>query len=125
MTSELCASNSNRKHDPAKTLIHEIAHTQGIRHGEMDRSLKRSHCGGTDNRPAPWAYDFQIRAKKADLPKTEEQRTERMKSLVATRQAKAEAALVRWERKLRFAKTKVAKYRRVVRGYIKRAEAVR
>lgn len=101
--------------DLAHTLAHEIAHTNGVRHSEMDAGLKRCHHGGTDDAPTPWADGLEIRAK-AEKPKPEV-------DLVSERARHAGEMLVRWERRVKAATTKMKSWRRKVAYYEKKAAA--
>lgn len=99
--------------DLARTLAHEIAHTNGVRHREMHGELKRCCRGGSDDVAVPWADGLPVRAK-APKPKAD--------PLVA-REAKALAMLERWTRKARLAATKVRKYRKELERVQRRAAA--
>lgn len=104
--------------DAAVTLVHELMHCRGLRHRDMPPGMKR--CGGHDY-PTPWLpAGLRIRAK--DAP-AEVPREDRLAALKARREEKARADLARWEKRLRLARTKVAKYRARVRGYERRAAA--
>lgn len=102
--------------DLAKTLAHEIAHTNGVRHSEMDGALKRCCRGGTDDAPTPWADGMEIRAKDAKPASS-------MDARIAERAEKARASLDRWERKAKAAAKWAAKWRRKVAYYERRAAA--
>lgn len=104
--------------DMARTLAHEIAHTNGVSHAEMNCCHKREHNGGTDNAPVPWAEGLRVRAKAVEPAPIV-----LIDSVVAERAAHAAAMLSTWERKVKAAKTRCAKWRRKVAYYERKAAA--
>ncbi len=102
--------------EAARVTVHEIAHTLGLRHGEMDRSLRA--CRPTGDEDTSWANGLLLRMKEVKAaPKPADR--------VAQREERSRDALARWERRLALAKTKVRTYRRKVAYYERRAAAGR
>ena len=72
--------------------------------------------------PPGWCLDF----KAADFDRPEKPKpspAERRAALIAKREARARELLAEWEKKERRATKKVREYRKVVRGYERRAAA--
>jgi hypothetical protein len=91
---------------------HELSHSRGVRHPEL-----RGGCAGKVHgqlRRPNWAEGLQLRLK---APKAKPTPIDR----VARRAAKVDADLARWERRLKLAKTKVAKLKAKQRYYLLRA----
>lgn len=61
----------------------------------------------------------------APLPKRERARRDRPEGLVATRAAKVDTQIATWERKLKYAKTRLAKLRRKQKYYSKKGQVTR
>lgn len=110
--------------DAAVTTVHELMHCRGLRHRDMPAGMKR--CGGSDY-PTPWLHDgLQIVASKtqpAEHAAAGQTTEERRAALLRRREEKAAAMLVRWQRRLRLARTKVRRYSLSVRRYERRRQA--
>lgn len=95
----------------AQLLEHEIAHNLGLRHGEMHPSTRR----GAAREPGSWEEGM-------ELPRLREEPSKPSpEDRVAQREAKARKMLERWERKVKLAKTRLAKWAAKVRYYERRA----
>lgn len=109
--------------DFACVAVHEMEHSLGLQHHEMldggghsrTTRLCRLSPGARE-----WIHTLQIRAKpKAPVLS----RAERTTALLDKREAKAKLALATWERRLKLARTKVAKYKATVKRYDRRRAA--
>jgi hypothetical protein len=104
--------------DLALVFEHELAHNAGLGHADMTDDVK--WCRG----PVPtWASGFLPADFAPAPPKPKPSRAERLAALKFDRECAAREKLERWERRLKLARTKVAKYRLAVRGYERRKVA--
>lgn len=94
---------------------HELSHSRGVHHGTM-RGSPTGQVHSVGKRPM-WAEGLQLRLKpkKAKLSPSDR---------AAKRSAKVDTDLARWERRLKLAKTKVAKLQ-AKRRYYQRQEMER
>ncbi len=90
---------------------HELSHSRGVRHGTMRGSP--THKVHSIGRRPTWGEGLQLRLKSVKAKPTSADR-------VAKRAAKVDADLARWERRLKLAKTKVAKLKAKQWYYLRR-----
>lgn len=99
--------STGRSRDMASTFHHEVMHTLGLRHADMDKETLWS------KKPQPWADGLVIR-RKAEKPKAVKA------PLVERRAAKAQRALLKWQRVEARAKAAVKRWAAKVRYYARR-----
>ena len=96
----------------AHVILHEIAHTHGVKHREMAPWLMYGGSKDTEGH-YDWALDYQIRLKESPAKPTREQVLEKRLALALGHKAE-------WERKFRYAKNKIRawglKARRLEKG---------
>jgi hypothetical protein len=119
----LPADVGQRTKSLAFVFEHEVAHSLGVRHEDMDPAVRWCHGNVTredfDTLPMPeWAVGFTIRL---CPPKTTATLTAQERA--SMRADHARRMMEKWERKLKLATNKVRKYRRTVRYYEKKGAA--
>ena len=93
----------------AAVLAHEVAHTLGLRHGEMSDELR--YCRSSLS--LPWAEGIVVRRKAEPAKPT-------LSDRVAEREETARKKVAEWTRRLALARTKVRLWKRKVAYYDRR-----